>query len=114
MTDREKLVELLEAAESAVYWNSGDKSFIEKIADHMIANGVTMNRWRDAKTEPPEKWKDDDGNLTNYLVFCPQYGVDVGNYVEPAKRWVVVGIPAPVTHWMPLLEPPKKEENSNE
>lgn len=43
MTDREKLVELLEAAESAVYWDSGDKSFIEKIADHLIENGVTVN-----------------------------------------------------------------------
>lgn len=42
MTDREKLVELLEAAESAVYWNSSDKNFIEKIADHLIAHGVTV------------------------------------------------------------------------
>lgn len=40
MTDREKLVELLETAESAVYWNSSEKSFVEKIADHLIANGL--------------------------------------------------------------------------
>ena len=37
---REKLIELLESAESAVYWNSSDKGFIEKIADHLIANDV--------------------------------------------------------------------------
>ena len=42
MTDREKLIELLETAESAVYWNSEDKTFIQKIADHLIANGVTF------------------------------------------------------------------------
>lgn len=42
MTDREKLVELLETAESAVYWNGSDKSFIEKITDHLIAHGVTI------------------------------------------------------------------------
>ena len=39
----DKLIELLESAESAIYWNSEDKSFIEKIADHLLANGVTIN-----------------------------------------------------------------------
>lgn len=39
---REKLIELLGSAESAFYWNSDDKSFVEKIADHLIANGVTV------------------------------------------------------------------------
>ena len=39
---REKLIELLESAESAIYWNSSDKGFIEKIADHLIASGVTV------------------------------------------------------------------------
>ena len=39
---REKLIEILESTESAFYWNSSDKGFIEKIADHLIANGVTI------------------------------------------------------------------------
>ena len=43
MTDREKLIELLESAESAIYWNSDDRCFIEKIADYLIANGVTIH-----------------------------------------------------------------------
>ena len=42
MLERGKLIELLESAESAVYWNSSDKGFIEKIAEHLIANGVTI------------------------------------------------------------------------
>lgn len=42
MLERAKLIELLESAESAFYWNSSDKGFIEKIADHLIANGVTI------------------------------------------------------------------------
>ena len=33
---REKLIELLESAESAVYWNSSDEGFIEKIADYQF------------------------------------------------------------------------------
>lgn len=121
MTDREKLVELIaQVCEWRAKHCVGCKEDLPiaaecreerfgKVADHLIANGVTVQNWRDAKTDPPEKWKDDDGNLANYLVFCPQYGVDVGSYVEPAKRWVVVGIPAPVTHWMPLPKAPKGE-----
>ena len=38
--ERERLIRVLESAESAVYWNSSDRSFIEKIADHLIAHGV--------------------------------------------------------------------------
>lgn len=62
-------------------------------------------KWISAK-EPPEKWKDDDGTLKNYLVYMPEYGVDVGNYMKPAKTWVCMGLPCKVTHWMPLPEPP--------
>lgn len=40
--DREKLIELLESAESAVYWDSTDKGFIQKIADYLLANGVRL------------------------------------------------------------------------
>ena len=42
MLERTKLIQILESAESAVYWNSSDKGFIEKIADHLVANGVTI------------------------------------------------------------------------
>ena len=38
--ERERLIRVLESAESAVYWNSSDRSFLEKIADHLIAHGV--------------------------------------------------------------------------
>lgn len=42
MSERERLIELLKSAESAVYWNSSDQGFIQKIADHLLANGVTF------------------------------------------------------------------------
>jgi formylmethanofuran dehydrogenase subunit E len=50
MNDRKRLVEILESAESAFYWNSSDKTFVEKIADYLIANGVTIQkhgRWEE-------------------------------------------------------------------
>lgn len=57
MTDREKLVELLEATTyEALGGNLVAKGFAtaKELADHLIANGVTVQEWRDAKTDPPE------------------------------------------------------------
>lgn len=64
--------------------------------------------WNNAAT-PPKKWKHNDAEqtLVNYLIYTPEYGVDVGNYIEPAKRWVIMGIPVKVTHWMQMPEPPE-------
>ena len=42
--ERERLIKVLESAESAVYWNSSDRSFLEKIADHLIAHGVRPSK----------------------------------------------------------------------
>lgn len=50
MTGRETLLKVLESAESAIYWNSSDKGFIEKVADHLIANDVVpVVRCKDCK-----------------------------------------------------------------
>lgn len=65
MTDREKLVELLAQACDCARWCIGCKNNLQiaaicreerfgKAADHLIANGVTVQQWRDAKTDPPE------------------------------------------------------------
>lgn len=51
---KNKLIEILESAESAFYWNSSDKAFIEKIADHLISNGVTIQRWIPVEERLPE------------------------------------------------------------
>ena len=67
-------------------------------------------KWVSA-ANPPEKWHmdDEDNALINYLVVVHDYGVDIGNYVKPANMWVVMGLPAKVTHWMTLPEPPKED-----
>lgn len=71
--------------------------------------------WRSAN-EPPERWRmeDKEKTLINYLVYMPEYGVDIGNWLKPAKRWMVMGIPAKVTHWMPLPEPPEEDDENND
>ena len=66
-------------------------------------------RWISAKT-PPKDWRenDKDKTLINYQVYSPDYGVDIGNWIETAKMWVIMGLPAKVTHWMPMPEAPKE------
>ena len=67
------------------------------------------HRWISVKERLPEHWSMDDKGRTliNYLVYSPDYGVDVGNYIKSAKRWVCMGLPMNVTHWMPLPKPPE-------
>lgn len=69
-----------------------------------------LPRWISVEERQPEHWHmdDKDKTLINYLVYSPDYGVDVGNYVKSAKRWVCMGLPMNVTHWMLLPEPPKE------
>lgn len=114
MTDRDRLKELLEKSEGAIYWNGADKNFIEKIADYLIANGVTVNEWRPA-SEPPKE----DGS---YLTFRKGIGKQVCRYANDLFKVHSVdfayydkgGIAGwyikengyyridDVTHWMPL------------
>ena len=60
-------------------------------------------------TEPPKKWRSEDGDMINYLVYVPEYGVDIGNYGKPAKCWLCMGLPCKPTHWAHLPTPPKGE-----
>ena len=56
MTGEEKLIKILESAESAFYWDSADKSFVEKIADHLIENDVVpVVRCKDCKWQESGK-----------------------------------------------------------
>lgn len=104
---REKLIKLIKQNPYAPTPDS--------LADHLLANGVivvpdnNIGKWIPV-TEPPKEWRDENGKLVNYLVYMPEYGVDIGNYMSPAKCWVCMGIPCNVTHWMPLPQPPKEGE----
>lgn len=77
MIERRKLIELLESAESAVYWDSSDKGFIEKIADHLIANGVRII----VPCGKCEHWHEETGWCTKHSHFI---GFD-GMACHPSK-----------------------------
>ena len=78
------------------------------LVDALIANCVTVQEWIPV-SEPPKEWRRDNGEMINYLVYVPEFGVDIGNYGEPAKCWLCMGLPCKPTHWAHLPTPPKQE-----
>ena len=88
MTDREKLIELIEKA----YYCS-----IEELADHLIANGVTIRKWIPVTERLPEYGEE-------VLIFTVDKKVTTSRCVG-----MRVDRYQDITHWMPLPEPPKGE-----
>lgn len=111
MTDKEKLVELL--------WQCVDiDTPFGEIADHLIANGVTFQKWIPVAERLPEDLKENkDKKIIPCLVAYPpyrngrlvtqfrqrKYDADYGWY------WPKMG-GMNITHWMPLPEGPKEAD----
>ena len=113
MDVREKLIELLKTNACPApfmcdpacrYYGFGD-CFPDRFADHLIANGVTVQEWIPVDDELPEE-------KVNCIVHYKHAYCDNDDY------WAI-GIcfydgekfqmdwSYKVTHWMPLLKPPK-------
>ena len=106
MDVREKLMELIE---SARYWGSNTS---EEIADNLLENGVTVQKWISVKDRLPEEGE---------YVLCVLKGFNYGGKIQvckfvPADKFKDKphfehfrnGFPY-VTHWMTLPQPPKGE-----
>lgn len=106
MADREKLIELLKEALGGCPIHGGYSC----LADHLIANGVTIQRWIPVTERMPERGKDvlviknfNDRNMAVWRLLrnaingqpCWEDEVGDGLIVEAA------------THWMYLPEAPK-------
>lgn len=137
MTDREKLIELIQH-EVVPY-------FAERIADHLISNGVTFQQWIPVTERLPESgvhvliccemrrsngsvyriyvcdgyyakryteqtWNNSGDIACEYCEEDDEYCLLEGWY-EVIKNWDdynSIVIADFVTHWMPLPEPPKE------
>ena len=67
-------------------------------------------RWISVEERLPEMWQNEEsGELINYMIHSPYFGVDIGNYNKDAETWLCRALPCTVTHWMPLPEPPEVE-----
>jgi hypothetical protein len=99
---REKLIELLRD----VQYLGGLE---EKVADHLIANGVTIakdnnvpSKWIPVTERLPDAWVD--------VLSCDiNKNLTVDCVDEKGKWYSEYTDLEEVTHWMPLPEPPKGE-----
>ena len=101
---REKLIELLK---------KGGVAFPISTADHLISNGVTVQKWIPVTERLPEE----EGLV---LIICKNGAMFVGylgkKYGVLEDRWLIKTAlnstkllnKGRVTHWMPLPEPPKE------
>ena len=116
---REKLIELLRE----VQYLGGLE---EKIADYLIANGVTVQQWIPVTERLPEDDEQlhfyDDGRMRCVTVLAyTEYGRSIpknrllvrrtGNEFldqQATDGWKWARGTEEVTHWMPLPQPPKE------
>lgn len=98
MTDREKMIELLNVE---IYPHEA-KSPAEVVADYLLDNGVTVQRWIPVTERLPEDGEQVLACTKNGRAFSAHYDHFWG-------KWSVSHT-VKITHWMPLPEPPKEVE----
>jgi hypothetical protein len=119
MTDCGKLTNIVCCAiqnECVGHCNHKPCTTVEIIVDDLIANGVVVQQWRDAKTDPPELPDHD----FCYIIVCanftwcersePMYYERTVIRDKRVERWkYITGRIAPTPDkWQPLPEPPKE------
>ena len=99
MDVREKLLDLIIDAKRT---DPETGSFTEYLADHLIANGVTVQEWVSVDDRLP----DDD----EVVIICTDKNfVYAGELIGDTWFLDNDSWTATVTHWMPMPNPPKGE-----
>ena len=119
MTIKEKLIDLLTdnlpRCGNLPHWDnplqlSCDEQ-VERIADHLIAHGVTVQEWVSV-AEHPKEYRDEYGELIPFLV-CEE-GTDYPfRAMYDGKTWGDGIFAIPVKWWMHLPAPPKEKERKD-
>ena len=114
MNVKEELVELLD-----IIIQPGQKT-LGDIADHLIANGVTVQEWISVKEQLPQENEPEGALCEDVQVLLNNGKVSVGWCNRRTKLWYHMDYGedyftsndydhTPVVAWMPLSEPPKGE-----
>ena len=111
MDTKEKLVELLDRFVYDDWYDNDD------IAEKLISNGVTMQKWISVKDRLPDNKEYDwvlaqvvENNGFMHIPTVMEYRQSKNDWFEETYGWLSEhnGL-FTVTHWMPLPEPPKGE-----
>lgn len=108
---REKLVELIHDARMNALWHNAPKPD-EYIAEMIIANGVTIQRWIPVTERLPEN----DGKYIVARRIGDYYSISVRKFRKEVPCWYTGYCghwerrTCGITHWMPLPEAPKEDE----
>ena len=103
---REKLIELTNDVLKYLPWGQISSHTAKEIADHLIANGVTIQKWIPVAERLPERNGDylvctfHDFYKTTKIAKA-SFKSNSGGFYGQGGHW------SNVTHWMPLPEPPK-------
>ena len=111
---REKLIELLD-----IIIQPGEKT-LGDIADHLIANGVTMQKWIPVSERLPQEDEPEGATCEQVQVLLENGVVSTGWCNRHTKLWWhlnygethFIGYDyehTPVIAWQPLAQPPKGE-----
>ena len=115
---REKLIELLRAVQyqgNAVHGYHDNYIQNSELADHLIANGVTIQKWIPVTERLPESktqilvyggkielWVNGVKQQIPSIFIGYMRGLDEGWFTWDSSYYI-----SDVTHWMPMPEPPK-------
>ena len=101
---REKLIELLanKLVWGVEYTAEPKRIENEELADYLIANGVTVQKWIPVTERLPEER---DANARGYVLAIAKFDGCINAWAYHA----VSRVPNAFTHWMPLPEQPKGE-----
>lgn len=105
MADKEKLIELLEDVDGETGFRLLGYQDIQRIADQLIANGITVRRWIPVTERMPERFKEVLlWDAIDKTVFTGELDDDDDWFIARFQNEAFN-----ITHWMPLPEPPKEE-----
>lgn len=99
MTEREELIKIL-GDMPGIAWSPSARGVV---GDHLIANGVAVQKWISVSERLPDKPGD-------YLVLSKNKNYSVRTFLiydEVRKEFIHIEN-GTITHWMPLPQPPKE------